>query len=97
MAELIFGALVLAAIWLGVGAHRYRRALWTDGTVMKVRLIGGPMDGRDVLALIGGTYDNCQPLRRGWIRHRYQIRPGGWGVYQGATTEEFGVEQGEQA
>ena len=82
---LIFLGLAAVAVSMAVSIVRYRRALYTDGAIVQVRMIGGPMDGRDVLAEIGGTYDNFQPMRNGWLQHRYLIRPGGWGVYQGAT------------
>lgn len=85
----MFAVLVVLAVAVAVVLHRYRRSLFMRGKVMKVRLIGGPMDGRDVLGVIGGTYWNYKPIDCGWEKYRYDIVAGGWGVYRGSLMVPF--------
>ena len=81
----------LAALTAGMVAleRRHHRKLHTVGQVAEVVMIGGPMDGERVLAKIGGEYMNYQPMRKGWLEHRYEIRPGGWGVFSGSKLIEY--------
>lgn len=87
MAEKILVMLLLVAAIAVVILleRRYRRHVCTPGSVAEIVLIGGPMDGRKVLACIGGVYVNYAPIPTGWRRHEYRVRPGGWGLYVGSV------------
>lgn len=85
-AALALIALMLGAIRQGLKAAR----MWRRGEVCEVTLIGGPMDGRKVLATIGCDYYNFKPGSGLWVRHRYEVVPGGWGMYRGMEIREPG-------
>lgn len=87
VALILFLIAVAVVVWRAVAD--YERALQTIGEVVEVAMIGGPMDGRTVLAEIGSEYRNYTPCAGGWIYHRYEIRPGGWGVYVGLEEHQW--------